>query len=181
MHKILYEIFSDSKSHISRTLFSVSDYILVIFELKEKILSLISVSPCWFLAFGNRSKGTCKNGIIVILLFHIYFCPLVRSKYLPFFSFSLIFTMWSDDKFLYFLLITTRSDSLSSIGWTICWVKSQGIQSVSFSGIYSVLCIDHLSVSSTVHLLQYHQRINLPTQSCLILYSFCASFVHSWR
>ena len=43
----------------------------------------------------------------------------------------------------------------------------------------SSLCIYRLVVWSNFHLLHNSQWISFPTQSCLVLYSFCASLQHS--
>ena len=43
----------------------------------------------------------------------------------------------------------------------------------------SGLCINHLFVWSNIIFLQNSQWITFPTQSSLILYSFCANFLHS--
>ena len=41
------------------------------------------------------------------------------------------------------------------------------------------LCIYHLFVWSNLNFLHISQWIPLPTQSCLVLYSFCANLLHS--
>ena len=50
---------------------------------------------------------------------------------------------------------------------------------VSFSRIASGLCIYHLFAWSTLNLLHNSYWITMPTQSCIVIYSFCASLFHS--
>ena len=50
---------------------------------------------------------------------------------------------------------------------------------VTFSKTNSELCLYHLFVWSNFNDLQNSQWITFPTQSCLVLYSFCASLLHS--
>ena len=54
--------------------------------------------------------------------------------------------------------------------WSLC---------MSFSRTGAGLCIYHLLVWSILNFLHISQRITLPTQSCLALYSFCANLLHS--
>ena len=48
-----------------------------------------------------------------------------------------------------------------------------------FSRTAAGWCIYHLFVSSNLNFLHISQWITLPTQSCLVLYSFCANLLHS--
>ena len=57
--------------------------------------------------------------------------------------------------------------------------KSHRSLCVSFSKTGAGLCIYHLFVWSNLNSLLISQWINLPTQSCLVLYSFCANLLHS--
>ena len=50
---------------------------------------------------------------------------------------------------------------------------------MSFSRTDTGLCIYQLFVWSNLNFLQISQWITLPTQSCLVLYSFCAHLLHS--
>ena len=50
---------------------------------------------------------------------------------------------------------------------------------MSFSRIAAGLCRYHLFVWSNLNFLHISQWITLPTQSCLVLYSFCANLLHS--
>ena len=57
--------------------------------------------------------------------------------------------------------------------------KSQRNLFVSFSKKDYGLCIYHLFIWSNFNFLQTSQWINFPTQSSLVLYSFCANLLHS--
>ena len=50
---------------------------------------------------------------------------------------------------------------------------------VLFSRTGAGLCIYHLFVWSNLNFLRISQWITFPTQSCLVLYSFCANLLHS--
>ena len=60
--------------------------------------------------------------------------------------------------------------------WSVCFPRST---CVSFSRRDSVLCLYHLFVWSNFNFLLNSQWITLPTQSCLVLYSFCVNLLHS--
>ena len=76
-----------------------------------------------------------------------------------------------------FLLIIIKSGLLAEIRWSVCMPKSYRSLCVSFSRTGAGLCIYHLFVWS--NFLHISQWITLPTQSCLVLYSFCANLLHS--
>ena len=78
-----------------------------------------------------------------------------------------------------FLLIIIRSGLLAEIWWSVCMPQSHGRLWVSFSGTGAGLCIYHLLVWSNLNFLHISQWITLPTQSCLVLYSFCVNLLHS--
>ena len=80
---------------------------------------------------------------------------------------------------LYFLSIIIRSGILAEIKWSVCMLKSHGSWCVLFSRTGAGLCIYHLFVWSNLNFLHISQWISLPTQSCLVLYSFCANLQHS--
>ena len=61
----------------------------------------------------------------------------------------------------------------------LCISKSQRSLCLSFSRTDSGLCIYHLFVWSNWNFLHIPQWITLVTQSCLVLYSFCANFLYS--
>ena len=57
--------------------------------------------------------------------------------------------------------------------------KSHRRLSVSFSGTAAGLCIYHLFVCWNLNFFLISRWITLPTQSCLVLYSFYANLLHS--
>ena len=61
----------------------------------------------------------------------------------------------------------------------VCILKSKGILCVSFSRTDFRLCISHLFVGSNFYFLHKSQWIIFPTQSRLILYSFCSNLLCS--
>ena len=81
--------------------------------------------------------------------------------------------------FFFFLLIIIRSGLLAEIRWSVSMSKSHRSLCVSFSRTGAGLCIYHLFVWSNLNLLHISQWITLPTQSWLVLYSFCAYLLHS--
>ena len=124
-------------------------------------------------------------GTIVIFMFHSFFNSLARSRYLSFFSLYFRFILWSAWtakstilQILFFLLIIMRSGLLAGISWSVCMLKSHRSLCESFSRTVAGLCICHLLAWSNWNLLHISQWITLPTQSCLALYSFCASLLH---
>ena len=58
-------------------------------------------------------------------------------------------------------------------------LKSHRSLCASFSRIGAGLWIYHLLVWLNLNFLHISQWITLPTQSCLVLYSFCANLLHS--
>ena len=69
-----------------------------------------------------------------------------------------------------------KSDRLAEIRWSVCISKSKGSLCVSFSRTDSGLCIHHFFVWSNCNFLHSFQLITLPTESCLLLYSFLSMF-----
>ena len=78
---------------------------------------------------------------------------------------------------LFFIII--KSGLLAEIRWSVCMSKSYRSLCASFSRAGPGLCIDHLFVWSNLNFLHISQWISLPTQSCLVLYSFCTNLLHS--
>ena len=74
-----------------------------------------------------------------------------------------------------FLLITIKSGRLAEIRQSVCISKSQRSLCISLSRTYAGLCIYYLLVWSNLNFLHNSQWITLPTQSCLVLYSFGAN------
>ena len=128
-----------------------------------------------------------KGQIYCYVFFQWFFLNLtVRCLHLSFFSISFSFTLWSAGvakstrwQVLSFLLINTRSGLLARIRWSVCISKSQRILWVSFSRMDSGLCVYHLVAGWKFNFLHSYQWITFPTQSCLVLYSLCASLLHS--
>ena len=175
-------------SSISRTLLS--------------ILAVLNNSVVWMVSYRppaskstrpfNSPLVTVPNapitiGIIVTLMFHSIFNSLARSRYLSFFSYSFSFIQCSlgtakstilQILFLV-LLIIIRSGLLAEIRWSVCMSKSHRSLCVSFSSTDDGLCIYHLFVWSNLNFLHISEWIFWPTQSCPVLYSFCANLLHS--
>ena len=86
---------------------------------------------------------------------------------------------FADSLFFFFLLIIMRSGLLAGIRWSIYELKSHWSLCESFSRTGAGLCIYHLFVWSNWNFLHISQWITLPTQSCLVLFSFCANLLHS--
>ena len=123
-------------------------------------------------------------------MFHSFFNSLARSRYLAFFSHSFSFILWSAGTakstvfqilffFFFFLFIIIRSGLLIEFRLSVCMSKSHRSLWVSFSRTGAGLCIYHLLVWSNFNFLHISQWITLPTQLCLVLYSYCANLLHS--
>ena len=177
---------SDSKSpQVSRTLLSI------LAVLNNAVVWMVSTRP-------PTSKSSClfsnplvtvlnipiTIGIIVTCMFHSFFNSLARSMYLSFFSHSFSFILWSAGtvkstiwqvRFLCWLL-------LSLVFWPrlgdSCVCRSPIGVYVSFPRTGAGLCIHQLFVWSNLNILHISQWITLPNKSCLVLYSFCANFLH---
>ena len=134
-------------------------------------------------------KAPITIGIIVTFIFHSFFNSQARSKYLSFFFYtffqfySVVSRYSKVDNFAYSLffslIIIIRSGLLAGIWWSVCMLKSHRSLCVSFSRTGAGLCIYHLLAWSNSNFLHISQWITLPTQSCLVLYSFCANLLHS--
>ena len=176
-------VLSDIKSsYVSRTLLSI----LVIHN--NAVVWMVSSRPPTSKSFSpyNTPLTIVPNapitiGITVICMFHRFFKSLTRSRYL-FFLHSFSFIQWSAGtakstilQLLFFLLISIRSGLLR---WSVCMSKSHRILCVLCSRTGTGLCIYHLFVWSNLNFLYISQWIAMPTQSCLVLYSF-ANFLHS--
>ena len=125
-------------------------------------------------------------GIIVTCMFHSFFNSLARSTYLFFFFtfFQFYFQSYIGTakstilRVLFLLLIIIRSGLLAEIRWSVCKPKSHRSLCVLFSRTGAGLCLYHLFIWSNLNFLHISQWITLPTQSCLVLYSFCANLLH---
>ena len=173
---------SDSKSpRISRTLLSIVDV------LNNAVVWMISTRPPtskssrpFNSSLVTAPKAPITIGIIVTFMFHSFFNSLARSRYLSFFSHSFSFIQWSDNfASSLFLLIIIRHGLMAEIRRSVCMLKSHRSLCLSFSITDAGLCIYHLLVWSNLNFLHNSQWITLPTQSCLVLYSFWANLLHS--
>ena len=131
-------------------------------------------------------KAPITIGTIVTFMFHSFFNPLARSRYLSFFSHSFSFILWLAGtakstilQILFFLLIIIRCRLLAEIRWSVCMSKSYRRLCVSFSRTGAGLCINHLLVWSNINFLHISQWITWPTQSCLVLFSLCTNLLYS--
>ena len=77
-----------------------------------------------------------------------------------------------------FLLTIIRSGRLAKIKWSVCISKSWRNLCISFTRTDFGLCIYHLFEWSNFNFMHNSQWITLSTQSCLVLYSFCACLLH---
>ena len=179
---------SDSKSpQVSRTLLSILTvfYNVVVWMVSTRPPTSKSSSP-----FSN-SLVTVPNtpitiGMTVTFMFHSFFNSRARSRYLSFFSHSFSFTLWSAGtakstilQVPFFLLIIIWSGLLAEIRWSVCMSKSHRSLCVLFSRTGAGLCIYHLFAWSNLNFLHISEGIPFPTQSCLVLYSFCGNLLHS--
>ena len=180
---------SDCKSpQVSRTLLSI------LAVLSSAVIWIVSTRPLTskpFRPFNNpfviEPKALITIGKIVTFMFHSFFNSLATIEELillfTFFQFYSVVTWDSKDynfaNSLFLLLIIIRSGLLAEIKRSVCMSKSHRSLCVSFSRIGAGLCIYHLLVWSNLNFLKISQWITLPTQLCLVLYSFCANSLHS--
>ena len=181
---------SDSRSpQVARTLLS--------------ILAVLNNAVVWVVSFrppNSKSSSPFNNplvtvpkapitfGIIVLFVFHNFFKFLAKVEVLilifTFFQFYSVVSRDSKvDNFAnsisFFLLVIIGSGFLAEIRWSMRMSKSHRSLCVSFSRTDAGLCIYHLFVWSNLNFLHISLWITLPTQSCLVLYSFCANLLHS--
>ena len=178
---------SDKSPHVSRTL------LCILADLNNVMVWMVSTRPLISKSFTPFTKPLVTVlraprtiGITVTFMFHSFFNFRARSRYLSFFSLSFNFTLWAAGtakstirQVLFFLLIIIRSGRLDEIRWSVCMSKSHRSLCVPFSRIDVGLCKYHLFVWSNLNFLHSSSWIIFPIQSCLVLYSFCASLLHS--
>ena len=184
---------SDSKSpQVSWTLLSI------LAVLNNAVVWMVSTHPPTSKSSSPLSNPlvTVPNapvtiGIIVTCMFHSFFqFPSKVEVLILLFTFFQFYSVVSRDSkvhnfacslffFFFFLLIIIKSGLLAGIRWFVCMLKSHRSLCVSFSRTGAGLCIYHLFVWSNLNFLHISQWITLPTQPCLVLYSFCANLLHS--
>ena len=127
-------------------------------------------------------------GIIDTWMFHSFFqFPSKILVLILLFTFFQFYSLVSRDSkvdnfllfFFFFLLIIIRSGLLAETRWSVCMSKSHRSLCVLFSRTSTGLCIYYLFVWSNLNFMLISQWITLPTQSFLVLYSFCANLLHS--
>ena len=104
-----------------------------------------------------------RRGIWTVLVFHDVFSSLESYKYLPLFSFSLIFSLWSVGT----AMSTIRDLFVSQNLREFCASHSSG---------RTLLCA--YTIWLDFNFLHSYQWISFPTQSCLVLYSFCTNYCY---
>ena len=148
------------------------------------ICLLISKSFCSFIStLVTLRRSPVTIGIIVTLLYHIFFFNfLARSMYLSFllsFTFTLRLARIAESTIItvLFLLLITRSSRLAEIRLSVCISKSQRNSCISFCRANSGLYIYHLVIWSNLNFFHNFQWISWPTKLCLVLYSFCVNLL----
>ena len=144
---------------------------------------LISKFSCPF----NKTSLTIPKALIMIgikatFMFHTFFNSLGKLRYVPFFSLSTILLYGKVHNFassLFLLLIILRSGRLDEIRRYVYMSKSHRSLCVSFYRTDAGLCIYYLFIWSNLNFWHNSLWIILPTQLCLVLYSFCANVLHS--
>ncbi len=176
---------SDRKSpQVSRILLSIQA------DLNKAIVWMISTRPLISLSFSlctnllvTVPSAPITIGISVTFMFHSFFNSLKRSRNSSLFSASFSFALWSAGTVdcltgSIFLLTMIRSGHLAEIRWSKCTSKSHRIFCISFSRMGFGLSVYHLFVWSNLNFLHNSQWSTLPTQLCLVLYSFCVNLLH---
>ena len=145
----------DNKSPlVSRTL------LRILADLSNTVVWIVSIRPLIYKSscpFTNPlvtlPRAPITIGTIVTFMFLSFFKSLATSWYLSFWSlsFNLYSVLSRDSK------VHKKESTLTDSG----------------------LCIYHLFVRSNFNFLHNSHSITLPTQSCLVLYSFCANLLHS--
>ena len=108
---------------------------------------------------------------VLILLFTFFQFYSVLSRYRKVDNFA---------SSLFLLLITIRSGPLAEIRWSVCMSTSHRRLCALFSRIAEGCYIYHLFIWWNLNVFCIAQWTTLPTQSYLVLYSFCANLLHSF-
>ena len=160
-----------------------------------------SKSPVVWMVFTHplisKSSSLCINPLVTVprapitidvTVLQFFFNSLAGSRHLFLFRFLSILLYVQPaqqspqfSKFSSFLLLLTvmRCGRLAEIRGSVCISKFQRSLRVSSSWTDSGLCIYYLFVWSNLNFLHNSLWINLPIKSCLVLYSFYASLLHS--
>ena len=120
--------------------------------------------------------------INVTFMFYSFFNSLAKSRYLSFFHCLSILLYDKVHNFLrsfvlLLLLIIITSGRLPVMKSSVWMSKSLRSLYVLFSRTNVGLCIYYLFVWSNFTFLHNSKGFTLPTQSCLVLYSFCANLM----
>ena len=147
-------------------------------------------SSCFFTKhLRTVSSASITIGIIISFLFYnILVLKQVPSTYL---SFCLLFfylcfagtgmsTIQQVLIHVFVFWIIIRSGLLGGIRWSVYISESQRTLGVSFFKTDSGLCLYRLSTRSNFNFFYNSLWITFTTQSCLVLYFFWASFLHSF-
>ena len=173
-------------STLLRTWAYLSNAVVLMVSTRPIIFNIpVSLSTLWWLY-------QAQIGITVLLTFHsFFFSSLAWTGPLSLlFAFSQFYPevagtakstirqfFWGF--FLEGVLSTIiRSGRLAEIRLSICISKSQISSCVSFFRTDSGLCIYHLLVWSNLNFLHNSQQMTFPTESCLVLNTFCDNLIH---
>ena len=184
---------SDSKSpQVSRIFLSILadlNYV-VVWMVSTRALISKSPSPCTNLLV-TVPRVPITIGINVTFMFNNFLNSLARSRFLSFFLLSFNFAVVSRNGkihnstsslflsfFFFLIIIITRSGRLVKMRWSVYISKSHRSLCVLFNCIDSGLCTYLLFVWSNFNFLHSPQFMTLFTQSCLVLYSFCANYYY---
>ena len=172
---------------VSKTLLSIlADFNnTIVWIISSRLLIFKSSSPCISpLLIVPRALITIS--ITVTFMFQSFFSSLARFRYLSHFSLPFNFILWSAG--------TSKSTIWQVLFFCCCCWLSLGLvlwsrlDNPAVSQNPSEVCTSHSSgqmlscaytICSYFNFLHNSQWITLPHQSRLVLYSFCASLLHS--
>ena len=178
----------DNKSHqVSRTFLSI------LAVLNNVVVWMVSTYPP-----TSKSSSPFNNFLVTVPNAPITIDIIVTFMFHSFFQFpskvELLILLFTFFRFILWSAGTPKSTILQIL-FFCCWLLLSlvfwprlGDPSVCPSpiGVYvsssrtgAVLCICHFFMWSNFNFLHISQWVTLPTQSCLVLYSFCANLLHS--
>ena len=166
--------------------------LIILVDLYKVLVSRVPAYPLTSkssVPFNNHSvtvpRALITIGINITFMFHSFLIPKQsRSTYPSFRILTILLCGLSRSQspqsceFSLFLLIIIRSGRVAEIRWSVYISKSQWSLCMSFSRRDSGLYIYYLFVWLNFNFLHNSQWITLPTQSCLVLYSFWANLQH---